>query len=162
MASRPTSGTSSKSSTSSGGVDDVRAHSAIHVLKGAIARAIGPRNFTRVGIGAVRLRSDKPLSRQEASRIEVAANNKIAEDAEILEFNMERQEAEGHFGTDIYDIEPASDSRSLLEIVRIPEWDVSNCSRSHVSSTGFIGAIRIDEAGFDEHNKEIELRFHLI
>jgi alanyl-tRNA synthetase len=163
MASRPTSGTSSRSSTSSGqSAEEVRAHSAVHVLRGAIARVIGPRNLTSVGAGEVRLRSEKPLSSEEASKIEAAANSKIAEDAEILEFNMERQEAEGHFGTDIYDLDPVSDARALLKIVRISEWDVTNCSRAHVGSTGAIGPIRVDGAAFDAPGKEVELRFHLL
>ena len=38
--------------------------------------------------------------------MEAAANRKIAEDAEIVEFKMDRQEAEGHFGTGIYDLCP--------------------------------------------------------
>ena len=44
------------------------------------------------------------LGGQDVSKIEVAANNKVAEDAEIMEFEMDRQEAEGHFGTSIYDL----------------------------------------------------------
>lgn len=108
------------------------------------------------------MRSDKPLSGQEVSRIEVAANNKVAEDAEFAEFKMERQEAEGHFGTSLYDIEPAPESPSLVSLVRIPEWDVSHCTHAHVSSTGSIGALRIDKADFDGASGEVVIRFHLL
>jgi Ser-tRNA(Ala) deacylase AlaX len=132
------------------------------VLKGAVASVLGPRTFIRVETGAVMFRSDEPLSDQEVSKVAVAANNKVAEDAELLEFKMERQEAEGHFGTDLYDIDPAPDSATLLNIVRIPEWDVSSCSKTHVSSTGSVGAIRIDGSAFDAGSKEVELRFHLL
>ena len=101
-------------------------------------------------------------TKQEVGKIEAAANRKIAEDAEILEFSMERQEAEGHFGTGIYDFAPAPQSDSLLKIVRIPDWDASYCPQAHVESTGSIGAIRIDSASFDEAGREVELRFHLV
>jgi alanyl-tRNA synthetase len=74
---------------------------------------------------------------------------------------MDRQEAEGHFGTSIYDLCPAQEAGVLLHIVRIQDWEVCCCSKSHVESTGSIGAMRIDGAAFDEEGKELELRFHL-
>ena len=163
MASRPTSETSSKSSTSSeGGAADVRAHSAIHVLKGATNKVLGPRKFTFAQNGLLKFKSDAMPTKQELSKIEVAANNKIAEDAEILEFSMERQEAEGHFGTGIFDLCPAPGAGALLNMVRIQEWEASCCTQKHVESTGSIGAIRVDGAVYDEGAKEVELRFHLL
>jgi len=141
---------------------EVRAHSAVHVLKGAVTKVLGPRRFTSSESGSLRVRSDAAPTGQEVSKIEVAANNKIAEDAEILEFRMERQEAEGHFGTGIYDLCPAPEGEALLNIVRIPDWDASCCNQKHVESTGSIGAMRIDGTTFDEGGRELELRFHLI
>jgi Ser-tRNA(Ala) deacylase AlaX len=94
--------------------------------------------------------------------IEAAANGKIAEDAEVLEFWMERREAEGHFGTWIYDLCPAPEGEELLKMLRIPDWDASCCSRAHVDGTGSIGALKIDSSRFDEPGREFELRFHLV
>ena len=167
MASRPTSETSSRSSTSSPiGPDEKRAHSAVHVLKGAVTKVLGPRQFTSAEVtgrtGTLRARSDSQPTTQEVSKIEVAANAKIAEDAEVLEFKMDRQEAEGHFGMRIYDLSHAPDLGVLLNIVRIPDWEASCCSMAHVDSTGPIGAIRIDGATFDDQVKSFELRFHLL
>ena len=161
MASRPTSETSSRSSTSSPGTDgEVRAHSAIHVLKGAVTKILGPKRFTYAQIwggrsGILKAKSDAPPTAQEISKIEVAANNKVSEDSELLDFEMDRQEAEGHFGTGIYDLGPAPEAGGLLHIVRIEDWDVSCCSMSHVGSTGSIGAMKIDGARFDEAGKEL-------
>ncbi len=141
---------------------EARAHSAVHVLKGAVTRVLGPRRFTFGGAGILKLRSDGPPTTQELGKIEAAANRKIAEDAEILEFSMERQEAEGHFGTGIYDLCPAPEGVALLKIARIPDWDASCCPQAHVETTGSIGAIRIDGAAFDDAAKELALRFHLV
>ena len=160
---RPTSGTSSRSSTSNGkSAEEVRAHSAVHVLKGAVTKVIGPRHVTFGEAGVLKFRSDSPVTAQELGKIGAAANRKIAEDAEILEFNMDRQEAEGHFGTGIYDLSPAPGQGALLSIVRIPDWDASHCPQAHVDSTGSIGAIRMDGATFDDSAKDVVLRFHLL
>jgi alanyl-tRNA synthetase len=141
---------------------EVRAHSAAHVLKGAVTKVLGPRRFTFVQAGVLKVTSEGLPAKQEVGKIEAAANRKIAEDAEILEFSMDRQEAEGHFGTGIYDIAPAPPAGTLLRIVRIPDWDASYCPQAHVESTGSIGAMRIDRASFDEAGRELELRFHLV
>jgi alanyl-tRNA synthetase len=127
-----------------------------------VTKVIGPRHVTFGEAGVLKFRSDSPVTAQELGKIGAAANRKIAEDAEILEFNMDRQEAEGHFGTGIYDLSPASEPGALLSIVRIPDWDASHCPQAHVDSTGSIGAIRMDGATFDEAGKELLLRFHLL
>ena len=75
---------------------------------------------------------------------------------------MERQEAEGHFGTGIYDLCPAPEAGTLLNIVRIQDWEASCCTQKHVESTGSIGAMKIDGAAFDGAAKELELKFHLL
>jgi alanyl-tRNA synthetase len=141
---------------------EVRAHSAVHVLKGAVTKVLGPRRLTFAQAGVLRMTSEETPTKQEAGKIEAAANREISEDAEILEFSMERQEAEGHFGTGIYDLAPAPPAGTLLKIVRIPDWDASYCPQAHVESTGSVGAIRIDSSFFDEAGRELELRFRLL
>ena len=163
MASRPTSETSSRSSTSrTASAEEVRAHSALHVLMGAVTQTLGPQRFTFGNAWVLKFRGEGVLTPQEVAKIETAANRKVAEDSEILEFTMDRQEAESHFGTSIYDVSAVPPNASLLRIVRIPDWDVSCCSMAHVESTGSIGAIRIDQAQFAETSEEIELRFRLL
>lgn len=167
MASRPTSETSSRSSTSSDeSAAEARAHSAVHVLKGAIFSVLGPKRFSLaktgegLAAGTLRVRSDGPPTDQELTRIEAAANGKIAEDAELLEFEMDRQEAQSHFGEGILDLCPA-ETGVLLNMVRIPDWEASCCNRSHVESTASICGLKIDGATFDEAAKEFDLKFHL-
>ena len=141
---------------------DVRAHSAVHVLKGAVARVSGPRRFTFGEAGVLKFRSESKPTAQDLGKIEAAANRKIAEDAEILEFDMDRQEAEGHFGTGIYDLSPTPGPGELLRMVRIPDWEASCCPRAHVEGTGSIGALRVDGGTLDGARKEAVIRFHLV
>jgi len=163
MASRPTSGTSSRSSKSSAGAE-TRAHSAVHVVRGAIEKTLGPRRFdsaqTDGASGNLKLTFTRPLLPQEVAKIGAAANRKVAEDAEVLEFEMDAEEAEGHFGKGIYDL-CAAPAQKRLNIVRIPEWGAACCSSRHVSSTGLIGAIKIDGTNFDQGRGELTVTFHL-
>jgi alanyl-tRNA synthetase len=141
---------------------EVRAHSAVHILKGAVTKVLGPKKFTFAQVGVLKVASEGAPTKQEVGKIEAAANREVSVDAEILEFSMDKQEAEGHFGTGIYDIAPAPPAGTLLKIVRIPDWDASYCPQAHVESTGSIGAIRIDRTSFDEPGRELELRFHIL
>jgi alanyl-tRNA synthetase len=162
MASRPTSETSSKSSKSSPETaETIRSHTAMHVLRGAIVNVLGPTRFTQAGQGVLRFQSDRSVSPQQAGMIEVAASKKIHEDAEVMEFEMERGEAEAHFGLGIYDLAPTSSASGLLRIARIPEWEASCCSSRHVESTGSIGRLSVDGTQYDGSTKETELRFHI-
>ncbi|MDG6966506.1 MAG: hypothetical protein JRN23_04395 [Nitrososphaerota archaeon] len=156
-------GTSSRSSTSSPpGAEDARVHSAVHLLKGAVTRVIGPRRVTFAGPGVLRVRSDAPVSTQEAGKVEAAANRKVAEDVEVLEFEMERQEAEMHFGTGIYDLAAPPEPGAHIRLVKIEGWDVSCCPCSHVETTGSVGAVRVDSVAFEERTREALFRFHLL
>jgi alanyl-tRNA synthetase len=165
MVSRHTSETSSRSSTSDEtGPEEVRTHSAVHVLRGAVTAALGPQTVREEREGSVLIGYERELTPQLISEIEAAANTKISEDLEFLEFEMERAEAEGHFGKGIYDLEtPAEDApSSLVRVVRIPEWDTSVCSRRHTETTGEIGAIKLGEATLDAGRKQVRLDFSLV
>ena len=141
---------------------EVRAHSAVHVMKGAVTKVLGPKRFVFGENGVLKFKSEGASTPQELGKIGAAANRKISEDAEVLEFDMDRQEAEGHFGTGIYDLSPAPGAGELLRIVRMQDWEASYCPHAHVDSTGSIGAIRIDGATFDDGAKEVLIRFHLL
>lgn len=163
MGSRPTSGTSSRSSTSSpADSGDPRGHTALHVLRGAVTSVMGPRRFSFAQEGVLRFNAERPLTPQEVARVEEAANGKVGEDAEVVEFSMEREEAEGHFGTGIYDLVQEEKGQELLKIARIADWEESACPREHVESTGSLGAIKVDGEEFHEATGEVELRYHLL
>jgi alanyl-tRNA synthetase len=144
---------------------EVRTHSALHVLKGAVVSVLGARLTTSVHVrgdhGRLTVQCDRRPSEEEMRLIESRANGKIAEGAEMLEFEMERQEAEGHFGHGIYDFFPVPEAVSRLKLVRIPGWEVNCCLERHVQSTGEIGSIRIGGVRYRGSKKLLEIEFLL-
>lgn len=145
--------------------EELRTHSAAHVLKGAAQKVLGAKRTASVyvsgGHGRLTVQFDRKPTDEESARVEEEANRKIAEGAEVLEFEMERQEAEGHFGDAIYDLFPVPSGVTILKIVRIPDWNVNCCNQSHVDSTLEIGRIRLGKPRFRNARKELEIEFEL-
>ena len=107
------------------------------------------------------LQYDRKPSDEEIRRVEKAANEKIAEGTEVLEFEMEKEEAEGHFGDDIYDLFPLPPGASRLRIVRIPDWNINCCNERHVENTLQIGRITFGKARYRNSKGELEIEFDL-
>ena len=143
--------------------EEVRTHSAVHVLKGAAQNVLGVKWTASVYVagkhGRLTVQFDRKPTDEEMARIERAANQKVSEGAEILEFEMEKEEAEGHFGDYIYDLFPLPTSVTRLKIVRIPDWNVNCCIERHVESTSQIGRIRLGRPRFRKSRRELELEF---
>jgi len=143
----------------------VRTHTAVHVLKGAAQHVLGAKWTASVFVsgthGRLTLQFDRKPSDEEVARVEKAANDKISEGAEVVEFEMEREEAEGHFGDAIYDLFPIPSSVTRLKIVRIPEWNVNCCIEGHVDNTAEIGRIELGKPRFRNSRRELELEFDL-
>jgi len=79
-----------------------------------------------------------------------------------VEFEMEKDEAEGHFGDAIYDLFPVPSSVTRLRIVRIPDWNVNCCIENHVDNTSLVGRIKLSSPKFRNSRKELELGFDLV
>jgi len=145
--------------------EEIRAHSGLHVLKGAIVRVLGSEKTASVyisgGHGRLAVRYERKPTEEEMKNIERAANEKIAEGAEVLEFEMEKAEAEGHFGDVIYDLFPLPPGASRLHIVRIPDWNINCCNERHVENTLQIGKIKLGKARYRNSKKELEIEFDL-
>jgi len=145
--------------------EGVRTHSAVHVLKGAVASVLGARWTSSTYVsgthGRLTVQFERKPTPAELARVEQAAKQKIAEGAEVLEFEMERQEAESHFGKEIYDLFPVPPGVRLLKIVRIPDWNTNCCAESHVENTSQIGGIKLGSSRFRNSKKELELEFDL-
>ena len=144
---------------------ELRTHSAAHVVKGAVQKVLGAKWTASVHVsgshGRLVVQFDRMPTDDELSRIEQAVNEKVSEGAEVLEFEMERQEAEGHFGDAIYDLFPVPSEVTLLKIVRIPDWNINCCNESHVENTGEIGEIRLGKPRFRNSKRELEIEFDL-
>ena len=134
-------------------------------MKGAAARVLGVRKTASVyasgGHGRLTVQYERKPTEEEMKNIEKATNEKIAEGAEVLEFEMEKAEAEGHFGDDIYDLFPLPSGASRLHIVRIPDWNINCCNERHVENTLQIGKIKLGKGRYRNSKKELEIEFDL-
>jgi alanyl-tRNA synthetase len=137
----------------------------VHVVKGAVQQVLGAKWTASVYVsgkhGKLTVQFDRKATEEELARIERAANEKIAEGAEVLEFEMEKQEAEGHFGDAIYDLFPVRSGVTRLKIVRIPDWNINCCNESHLENTLQIGRVKLGTPRFRNAKKELELEFDL-
>ena len=144
---------------------EVRAHSAVHVLKGAVIRVLGARLTTSVHVsenrGVLTVELGRKPGNEEIAKVEAETNRKIQEDAEILQFEMDRDEAEGHFGQGIYDAFPVPKEVTRLKIVRIPEWETNCCAMKHVETTSGIGRLKVDRVRFRSPKRLLEMEFHI-
>lgn len=143
--------------------EEPRTHTAVHVLKGAVQQVLGAKWTVSVYVsgthGRLTVQFDRKPTDEEMARIERAANDKVSEGAEVVEFEMDKDEAEGHFGDAIYDLFPVPSSVTRLRIVRIPEWNINCCIESHVDSTSQVGRIRLGTPRFRNSRRELELEF---
>jgi alanyl-tRNA synthetase len=143
--------------------EESRTHSAVHVVKGAVQKVLGAKWTASVYVsgthGRLTVQFDRKPTDEEMARIEQAANEKIAEGAEVLEFEMEKEEAEGHFGDSIYDLFPVPSEVTLLKIVRIPDWNINCCNERHVENTLQIRKVRLEKPRFRNSKRELEIGF---
>src|ERR1039457_134879 len=109
---------------------EIRAHSCVHVLKGAVVKVLGQRHTTAVrtsaGKGVLTVQMERRPTPEELSKVWEEANAKVTGGAERIECEMERWEAEEHWGKAIYDLFPVPGGAGMLRIVRIEGWEV-NC-----------------------------------
>ena len=146
--------------------EELRTHSAVHVLKGAVQRILGAKLTASVYVsgshGRLTVQFDRKPTEEELAKVAQAANDKVAEGAEVLEFEMDKAEAEGHFGNEIYDLFPVPAEVTRLRIVRIPDWNINCCNERHVENTLQVGKIRLGKARFRNSRRELEIEFDLM
>ena len=134
-------------------------------MKGAVQKVLGAKWTASVYVsgrhGRLTVQFDRKPTAEEVAGIERAANKKIAEGAEVLEFEMEKEEAEGHFGDATYDLFPVPSGVTRLRIVRIPEWNINCCTEAHVENTLQIGRVRLGTPRFRNSKRELEVEFDL-
>jgi alanyl-tRNA synthetase len=137
----------------------------MHVLKGATQKVLGAKwtasTYAKDNHGRLVVQFDRKPTQEELQRIEKEANRKVGEGTEILEFEMERQEAENHFGDQIYDLFPIPASVTRLRLVRIPDWNVNCCAEKHLETTAAIGRVKLERTRFRNSRKELELEFRV-
>jgi alanyl-tRNA synthetase len=136
------------------------------LVKGAEERVLGAKKTVSVYVsgthGRLTVQFDRKPTDEEMAKIEQVANDKVAEGAEVLEFEMEKQEAEGHFGDAIYDLFPLPPGVTRLRIVRIPDWNINCCNERHVENTLQVGRLKLGKARFRNSKRELEIEFDLV
>lgn len=145
---------------------EVRTHTALHVLKGAVQKVLGARWTASVHVkgshGCLIVKYHRKPSREEMERVEEEANRKIEEDAPIEELEMTREEAEERWGDAIYDLFPLPPGVERIRILHIESWNVNACRERHMETTGEIGRIKIRKFRYRPSRELLEISFDVL
>jgi len=142
---------------------EVRTHTALHVLKGAVQKVLGAMWTAGVHVkghhGRLTVELQRRPTADELARVEEEANRKIMEDAPLEELDMERVEAEARWGDAIYDLFPLPASITRLRVLHIPGWNVNACREVHTETTGEVGSLRIAKTRYRPSKQVLEISF---
>ena len=142
---------------------EVRTHTALHILKGAVVKVLGAKWTASVYVdgfhGRLTVKYHRKPSEEEIRRIENLANEKIRENVPINIITMPRDEAEKKFGEDMYDLFPIPEKIRILNVVIIEDWNINACNKEHTKTTGEVGKIRIKKVRFRKNKELLEISF---
>ncbi|BAA29663.1 alanyl-tRNA editing protein AlaX-S [Pyrococcus horikoshii] len=147
---------------------EVRTHSALHVVKGAVVKVLGSEakwtysTYVKGNKGVLIVKFDRKPSDEEIREIERLANEKVKENAPIKIYELPREEAEKMFGEDMYDLFPVPEDVRILKVVVIEDWNVNACNKEHTKTTGEIGPIKIRKVRFRKSKGLLEIHFELL
>jgi alanyl-tRNA synthetase len=145
--------------------DEIRVHTALHILKGAVVKVLGAEWTAGVSVkgshGRLTVQFDKKPTDEEIVKVEEMANSKIQEDAIIEVHEMDRVDAEERWGDAIYDVFPLPASITRLKVFHLPGWNVNACNKEHTKTTGQIGSIRIMKTRFRSSKQLLEISYDL-
>ncbi len=142
---------------------EVRTHTALHILKGAVVKVLGAKWTASVYVngshGRLTVKFDRKPTAEEMEEIERLANRKIEEDVEIKVYTLPREEAERRFGDEMYDLFPIPPEVKTLSVVVIENWNVNACNKKHTNTTGEVGSIKIRKVRFRGAKQLLEISF---
>ncbi len=147
---------------------EVRTHTALHVLKGAVVKVLGNEamwtasTYVSGNRGRLVVQFTRKPSIEEIDKIFELANLKIREDVPIKVLHLARSEAEEIFGKIIYDLYPVPGEVDTLQVVVIDGWNINACSKEHLRSTGGVGRVRLRKWRFRGSKKLLELSFEVL
>ncbi|TRM77483.1 alanyl-tRNA editing protein AlaX, partial [Sulfolobus sp. B5] len=103
---------------------EVRTHTALHVVKGAVRKVLGAKWTASVYVkdnhGRLTVKFERKPTEEEIREIFKLANEKVKENVQILVEVLSRQDAEKKYGDEIYDLFPIPNEVKELYIVVIP------------------------------------------
>lgn len=142
---------------------EVRTHTALHVLKGAVVKVLGAKWTASVYVdgnhGRLTVKYHRKPTDEEIVEIERLANEKIKENVPIMVYTLPKDEAERMFGEEMYDLFPIPENIKVLSVVVIEDWNVNACNREHTKTTGEVGSIKIRKTRFRNSKQLLEIGF---
>lgn len=152
--------------------DEVRTHTALHILKGAIVKVLGEGAMWTASTsvsgkhGRLTVKFDRKPTPEEIKAIEELANKKIEEDLKIETRVLPREEAERIYGNIIYDLFPVPEHVKELHIVIVYDtdgsiWNINACNKQHTKSARCIGKIKIGKVRFRHSKQLLEIPFDI-
>ncbi|GAB6136749.1 alanyl-tRNA editing protein [Thermococcus prieurii] len=147
---------------------EVRTHTALHVLKGAVVKVLGEKakwtasTYVKGNRGVLVVKFDRKPAPEEVEEIERLANEKVKENVPVRVYELPRGEAEKRFGEDMYDLFPVPEEVKTLKVVVIEGWNVNACNKKHTKTTGEIGEIRIRKVRFRRSKELLEIGFEVL
>ena len=146
---------------------ETRTHTALHIVKGAIVKVLGPdaKWSTSAGVdgshGRIAVEFNRKPTDQEIAEIQKKVDEKIEEDAEIEIHELSRRDAEARWGDWIYDKFPLPVSIQQLSVFYLPDWNVNACNKKHTETTGQIGAIKITKTRYRKSKQVLEVSYEV-
>ncbi len=151
---------------------EVRTHTALHVLKGAVVKVLGEgamwtaSTYASGKHGRLTVKFGRKPSPEELKAIEELANRKIEEGLRIEVVVLPREEAERIYGNVIYDLFPVPSDVKELSIVIVYDtdgsiWNINACNKAHTRNSRCIGRIRLGKARFRKSKQLLEIPFDI-
>ena len=147
---------------------EVRTHTALHVVKGAVVRVLGEKAKWTASVyvngshGRLAVKFDRKPTPEEIAEIERLANGKVQEDVPVRVYELPRDEAEKRFGEDMYDLFPIPPEVRTLRVVVIEGWNVNACNKEHTRTTGEVGEVKIRKVRFRRSKELLEISFDVL
>ncbi|AFK22703.1 alanyl-tRNA editing protein AlaX [Pyrococcus sp. ST04] len=148
--------------------EEVRAHTALHVVKGAVVKVLGKEakwtasTYVKGNRGVLVVKFNRKPTEEEIRKIERLANEKVRENVPIIVHELPREKAEEMFGEDMYDLFPVPDDIKILKVVEIKGWNINACNKEHTMTTGEVGEIRIRKVRFRKSKGLLEISFDVL
>ncbi len=151
---------------------EVRTHTALHVLKGAVVRVLGEdamwtaSTYVNGRHGRLTVKFNRKPTPEEIKAIEELANKAVEWGLPVETIVLPRGEAEERFGRVIYDLFPVPDHVRELSIVIIRDregriWNINACNKPHTHNTRCIGRIKLGKPRFRRSKQLLELPFDI-
>ena len=145
---------------------EVKTHTALHVVKGAVVKVLGAKwtasVYTNGNHGRLTVKFNRKPTSEEIDEIERLANEKVKENVPIKVYELPRGEAERRFGDEMYDLFPIPPEIKTLRVVVIDGWNINACNKEHTKTTGEIGEIKIRKVRFRKSKELLEISFDVL